>query len=425
MVDPLAPLLADGVIDEVVSRLKSGKEADLWLVRHGAELVAAKVYKARETRSFKNNADYKEGRQVRNTRTQRAMTRGSRFGQAAEEEAWKSKEADALHALHAAGVRVPRPVLFYQGVLLMELVVDPDGHPAPRLIDAHVEREHAAELYADLRAQVVKMLTCDLIHGDLSPYNILGGWSGPVIIDFPQVIGAAHNSQAFRFFQRDLENVRNFFAAVDPALRAASGDAREIWRAYERRELRPDFVPSGRAPEPAHHREHVPERKEHRREQVPQHRDQPASRREHAQPPARREQVSHRREQPQQQHREPAPARREYVPSQHRGQTPHRREQIAQAAKPGREQAPQRREQAAPRREHPQQRQSSGPQVIRVERRPQAAPPHPAHAAAPQPAVPRTPARDQGKPTGGADGHARHGRSRRRRRRGGGPAQGQ
>ncbi|HEX7622377.1 MAG TPA: RIO1 family regulatory kinase/ATPase, partial [Anaeromyxobacteraceae bacterium] len=312
MVDPLAPLLADGIIDEVVARLKSGKEADLWLVRHGGELVAAKVYKARETRSFKNNAAYKEGRQVRNTRTQRAMTRGSRFGQAAEEEAWKSKEADALHALHAAGVRVPRPVLFYQGVLLMELVVDAEGRPAPRLIDAHVEREHAAELYADLRAQVVKMLGCDLIHGDLSPYNILGGWSGPVIIDFPQVIGAAHNTQAFRFFQRDLENVRKFFADVDPALNAAAGDASEIWRAYERRELRPDFVPTGRAAEAPHRREHVPEPREHRREQSPQPRREQAPQQRREQPPQpRREQApQQRREQPPQQRREQPPQQR-------------------------------------------------------------------------------------------------------------------
>ncbi len=190
MMDPLAPLLADGVVDEVVARLKSGKEADLWIVRHGEELVAAKVYKARAERSFRNDVAYREGRRVRNTRTQRAMDRGSRFGQAAAEEAWKAKEADALHALHAAGVRVPKPVMFYEGVLLMELVVDASGHPAPRLIDAHVAREHAAALYADLRAQAVRMLRCDLIHGDLSPYNVLLAWNGPVVIDFPQVVGS-------------------------------------------------------------------------------------------------------------------------------------------------------------------------------------------------------------------------------------------
>ncbi|MBK9517798.1 MAG: hypothetical protein IPO09_10670 [Anaeromyxobacter sp.] len=248
MYDPLAPLLADGVIDEVLSRLKSGKEADLWLVRHKGEVVAAKVYKERKSRSFKNDSAYKEGRQVRNSRTQRAMDKGSRFGQAAAEEAWKSKEADALHALHAAGVRVPRPVIFYEGVLLMELVLDPEGHPAPRLIDAHVTDEHARPLYEDLRVQAVRMLCCDLIHGDLSPYNVLAGRDGPVVIDFPQVIGAAHNSQAERFFQRDLDNLRRFFESFDHSLRSNSGDAREIWRAYQRRELTPEFAPSGRPP---------------------------------------------------------------------------------------------------------------------------------------------------------------------------------
>src|SRR5512138_2080999 len=250
MIDPLAPLLADGVIEEVVARLKSGKEADVWLVRHGGEVVAAKVYKARHARNFKNNAAYKEGRQVRNTRTQRAMDRGSRFGQQASEEAWKAKESDALHRLHAAGVRVPRPVLFFEGVLLMEVVVDAHGHPAPRLVDAHVPPEQAAALYADLRAQAIGMLACDLIHGDLSPYNILVGAGGPVIIDFPQVIGAAHNSQAEAFFLRDLQNVHRFFAALDPALAASEGDGREIWRAYVRRELTAEFVPTGKAPEP-------------------------------------------------------------------------------------------------------------------------------------------------------------------------------
>jgi RIO kinase 1 len=249
MNDPLAPLLADGVVDEVCARLKSGKEAELWIVRHGGELVAAKVYKARETRSFHNDAGYREGRRVRDTRTQRAMDRGSRFGRAAAEEAWKAKEADALHALHAAGVRVPRPVVFYEGVLLMELVVDAHGRPAPRLVDAHLPREQAAALYADLRGQAVKMLACDLIHGDLSPYNVLLGRNGPVVIDFPQVVGAAHNSRAESFFHRDIENLRRFFASIDPSLHAAAHDAREIWRAYVRRELTPEFVPTGKAPE--------------------------------------------------------------------------------------------------------------------------------------------------------------------------------
>ena len=250
MMSPLDPLLADGVIDEVVSRLKSGKEADVWLVRHAGEVVAAKVYRARHARSFKNDAAYKEGRQVRNSRTQRAMDRGSRFGKAAAEDAWKTKEADALYRLHAAGLHVPRPVLFYEGVLLMELVLDAHGHPAPRLVDAPLGPEQAAHLYAVLRSQVVGMLACDLIHGDLSPYNVLVAERGPVVIDFPQVVGAAHNSQAETFFLRDLRNIHQFFAALDPALRASAHDGNEIWRAYLRRELTPDFVPTGRVIEP-------------------------------------------------------------------------------------------------------------------------------------------------------------------------------
>ena len=254
----LDQLLEDGVIDEVLARLKSGKEADVWLVRHHADVLAAKIYKERSTRSFKNSSGYKEGRAVRNTRTQRAMDRGSRFGQEAAEEEWKSAEADALHKLHAASVRVPTPVLFYEGVLLMELVVDEEGRPAPRLIDALVPPESAAELYADLRAQAVRMLCCDLIHGDLSPYNVLLGAAGPTIIDFPQVVSAAQNSRAQEFFTRDIENLRDFFAAADPAIAARKSDAAEIWQAYVRRDLSPDYVPTGKWVPPQERRQSAP-----------------------------------------------------------------------------------------------------------------------------------------------------------------------
>ena len=262
----LDQLIEDGVIDEPLGRLKSGKEADVWLVRHRDEVLCAKVYKDRSFRSFRNNAGYKEGRSVRNTRTQRAMDRGSRFGQAAAEEAWQSAESDALHKLHAQGVRVPAPVLFYQGILVMRLVVDAQGHPAPRLIDAQVTREQAGALYGELRRQAVKMLCADLIHGDLSPYNVLLGAEGPVIIDFPQVISAAHNSTAQAFFRRDLENVRAFLARLDPALHARAGDAEEIWRAYVRRELSPEFVPTGRASKERHPHHRAPQQ-QHRPQQ--------------------------------------------------------------------------------------------------------------------------------------------------------------
>jgi RIO kinase 1 len=242
----LEQLLADGVIDEVVARLKSGKEADVYIVTHAGRYAAAKIYKERTQRNFKNNSGYKEGRLVRNSRTRRAMEKGSRFGQEASEDAWKAAESEALSKLYTAGVAVPAPVMFYEGVLLMELVVDMEGQPAPRLIEAVLTEQEAAALYKDLRQQVVKMLCCDIIHGDLSAYNILLGANGAIIIDFPQIVDAAANSRAEFFFTRDLDNLRLFFASTDSSLMARAGDAAEIWRAYTRRELTPDFEPTGR-----------------------------------------------------------------------------------------------------------------------------------------------------------------------------------
>jgi RIO kinase 1 len=243
MTDKLDVLLADGVIDEVLGRLKSGKEANISLVRRGEVVIAAKVYKDRSTRSFKNNAEYKEGRKVRNSRTQRAIDSGGRFGRDAAEQAWKSAEADALYKLVGSGVRVPEPVMFYEGVLLMDLVCDAEGRPAPRLIDVAVERDAAIGIYADLVAQMIAMLCCDLIHGDLSPYNILAAADGPTIIDFPQVVSAVHSSRAEYFFLRDFDNVVRFLAGFDPALAVHASDGRAIWRAYVSRELTPQFVP--------------------------------------------------------------------------------------------------------------------------------------------------------------------------------------
>ncbi len=250
---PLDVLLQDGVIDEVVGRLNSGKEADIFLVQHRGRVVAAKVYRDRNQRSFKHNADYKEGRAVRNSRTQRAIDSGSRFGKQMSEEEWGTTEARALHRLEAHGVRVPIPVMSYEGVLLMELVKDAEGHPAPRLIEMRYEPDEARAAYLDLRSQIVKMLCAEIVHGDLSAYNILAAEAGPTIIDFPQIVSPAGNSRAEFFFLRDYRNVHDFFANFDRSLSASWEDGRQIWNAYRRRELTPEFVPS-------HGRARVPER---------------------------------------------------------------------------------------------------------------------------------------------------------------------
>ena len=244
--DRLQQLIEEGVIDEVFNQLKTGKEAEVWLVSHKGEPVAAKIYKAREFRSFKNDAGYKEGRVVRNTRTQRAMDKGSKFGRASAEEAWKSAEADVMFILHSAGVRVPKPVLFYDGVLLMEVIGDAEGRVAPRLVEAHLTKEQAEPMYVLLRQEMIKILSQDLIHGDLSEFNILLGANGPVIIDFPQVVTAAKNSQSEKYFRRDIGNLLRFFSGLDPAVARHAPDADEIWREYVRRDLSPGFVPSGR-----------------------------------------------------------------------------------------------------------------------------------------------------------------------------------
>ncbi|HWO24485.1 MAG TPA: RIO1 family regulatory kinase/ATPase [Kofleriaceae bacterium] len=266
MTDELDVLLADGIIDEVLGRLKSGKEADISLVRRGEAVIAAKVYKDRATRSFKNNSDYKEGRKVRNSRTQRAIEGGSRFGRDAAEQAWKNAEVNALYKLVGSGVRVPKPVMFYEGVLLMDLVCDAEGRPAPRLIDVTIERDAAIGIFADLVAQIISMLCCDLIHGDLSPYNILAAADGPTIIDFPQVVSAVHSSRAEFFFLRDFDNIVRFLAGFDPSLAVHTADGRAIWRAYVSRELTPQFVPP---PPPPPRATRGPERRsrsdEHRR----------------------------------------------------------------------------------------------------------------------------------------------------------------
>ena len=228
----LQPLLEEGLIDEVIGQLMSGKEATVYIVRCGEEIRCAKVYKDVKQRSFRKSASYQEGRKVKNSRQARAMEKGSRYGRQMQEEAWQNAEVDALYRLAAAGVRVPQPYLCHEGVLLMQLVTDADGHPAPRLNDVALSEEQALAFHAGLLNEVVRMLCAGMIHGDLSEYNILVGSDGPVIIDLPQAVDAAGNSNAAPMLERDVANLTSYFSRFAPQL-ASSEYGKEIWKLYQ------------------------------------------------------------------------------------------------------------------------------------------------------------------------------------------------
>lgn len=241
----LQPLITEGLIDEVIRQLMSGKEATVYMVRCGEEIRCAKVYKDLKQRSFRKNASYQEGRKTKNSRQARAMEKGSRYGRQMQEEAWQSAEVDALYRLAAAGVRVPQPYICHEGVLLMDLVTDADGHPAPRLNDIELTTKQALEFHARLLNQVVRMLCAGIIHGDLSEYNILVGSDGPVIIDLPQAVDAAGNSNASAMLERDVANLASYFSRFAPEL-ATSDYGKEIWRLYQAGSLTPESELTGR-----------------------------------------------------------------------------------------------------------------------------------------------------------------------------------
>jgi RIO kinase 1 len=233
------------VIDSVVRQLMSGKEAMVFVVRCGEETRCAKVYKEADKRSFRQAVDYTENRKTKNSRQARAMAKGTRFGREAQERAWQSAEVQALYRLAAAGVRVPRPFNFHEGVLLMELVTDAEGNAAPRLNDVELTPAAATQLHEELIREVVRMLAAGIVHGDLSEYNILLGADGPVIIDLPQAVDAAGNNHAPRMLVRDVDNLRAFFGRSASHL-LATDYGKEIWALYESGALRVDSPLSGR-----------------------------------------------------------------------------------------------------------------------------------------------------------------------------------
>ena len=245
----LQPLLDDGVIDEIIGQLMSGKEATVYTVRCGSEVRCVKVYKEAAKRSFKKAVQYQEGRKVRNTRRARAMDKGSKYGRKQQEETWQNAEVDALYLLANAGVRVPKPYGCFDGVLLMELVSDEAGNVAPRLGDVSMDEEQALEDHAVVMQYVVMMLCAGIVHGDLSEFNVLVDDYGPVIIDLPQAVDASANNNAEVMLARDIANMTAYYGQFAPQL-LGSNYAKEIWALYEDGALKPDTVLSGYFAEP-------------------------------------------------------------------------------------------------------------------------------------------------------------------------------
>ncbi len=247
----IQPLVDDGLIDDVVRRLKSGKEADVYTVLCGEEIRCAKVYKEATQRSFKQAVQYQEGRKVRNSRNARAMQKGSKFGRKQQEESWQTAEVDALFRLANAGVRVPQPYICLDGVLLMELITDGDGVVAPRLSDVILTEEEAVADFETMIRNIVRMLCAGIVHGDLSEFNVLMDAEGPVIIDLPQAVDAAANNHAESMFERDVNNMTEYYSRFAPQL-ATTRFAKEIWALYEDGKLTPETILTGEFAEHTH-----------------------------------------------------------------------------------------------------------------------------------------------------------------------------
>jgi RIO kinase 1 len=240
----IRPLVENGLVDEVIRPLMSGKEADVFVVRCGSEIRCAKVYKEAENRAFKQAVQYQEGRKVRNSRRARAMEKGSKFGREEQEEVWQSAEVSALYKLAAIGVRAPQPYGCYDGVLLMELITYGEEDIAPRLNDVSMSKEQSLEDHATMMDYARRMLCAGIVHGDLSEFNVLVDDFGPVIIDLPQAVDAAANNNAKRMFERDVNNITNYYGMYAPEL-LSSRYAQEIWALYEAGDLTPEVELTG------------------------------------------------------------------------------------------------------------------------------------------------------------------------------------
>jgi RIO kinase 1 len=243
MLEPhvLDPFVEEGFVTDVLRPLSSGKEATIHLCAAGEfapgrDLVVLKVYRARERRDFRNHQTYTAGRVVRG-RPGRAVATKTRFGREVDDALWQGHEWQTLKDLYAAGVAVPAPIVAFGPAILMEYVGDADA-AAPQLKDVSPEPRETRDLFDQTMREVERMLFHNVVHGDLSPYNLLV-WEGRVrLIDLPQAVDPRFNPNAWELLERDLRNVASWFSRhgvdMDPA--AAATDLRT---AFEFAELVP------------------------------------------------------------------------------------------------------------------------------------------------------------------------------------------
>jgi RIO kinase 1 len=211
----LEPFFDDGLITDILYQVKSGKEATVFCCRGGAnfdyQVVAAKVYKARDFRGFRNDAIYQEGRVILDKRAARAVAKRTGFGGQVRSAMWSGHEWGTLRTLRAAGADVPTPLAQSAGAILMEFIGDAEA-AAPSLKSVDLSRKAAEAACARLLDNIQLWLAYDIVHGDLSPFNVLYHADRPVVIDFPQAVDPRVNGNAFTLLHRDIENLTRHFA---------------------------------------------------------------------------------------------------------------------------------------------------------------------------------------------------------------------
>jgi RIO kinase 1 len=235
--DALEPFRADGLIEDVLYPIKSGKEATVYCCRAGpkldADLVAAKIYKPKAFRSFRDDSVYREGRVILDSRARRAAAKRTGFGHKVQSALWTNHEWEVLTTLHAAGADVPKPLAHSPGGILLEFIGDGDA-AAPVLKEVALSAAEAEAVFDRLLDNVQLWLAYNIVHGDLSAYNVLYLAGDPVVIDFPQACDPRFNTNAFRLLTRDIENLGRYFERFGAQPRDAFGLAERYWATWER-----------------------------------------------------------------------------------------------------------------------------------------------------------------------------------------------